>query len=64
MDKSRSSDGSEGKASDIEEETEKKTPDPAEVNWSHPLVRFLIVIVIYFIYLFILEKGCTLYFIF
>lgn len=60
MDKSRSSDGSEGKASDIEEETEKKTPDSAEVNWSQPIDRFLIVIVIIIFF----EKGCTLYFIF
>ncbi|ROL48012.1 Nuclear cap-binding protein subunit 3 [Anabarilius grahami] len=32
VDKSRSSDGSEGKASDIDEETEKKTPDTAETS--------------------------------
>ncbi len=32
-DKSRSSDGSEGKASDIEEETEKKPQETAEVNY-------------------------------
>ncbi len=32
-DKSRSSDGSEGKASDIEEETEKKPKETAEVNY-------------------------------
>lgn len=31
-DKSRSSDGSEGKASDIEDETEKKPQETAEVN--------------------------------
>lgn len=58
MDKSRSSDGSEGKASDIEEETEKKTQDTAEVNWSHLLVRFLMVI---FIFRYFFGEGFTLY---